>query len=117
MASEGEKPRASKGLSRALKHGLHLRTGRRQMARHPVHVELLPAVQHGGHNGDADAASDIPGQVHQPRGRVVFLLGQKCISRGVDRNEQKCQTHGLQHSGEHDRTEINSEVEAGHVKQ
>src|SRR3974390_154730 len=72
--------------------GLHIpRVEKRLVANEVGLVHLRQAHLQGGHEGDADAATDVAGQIDEACGVIHALLGDKSKGGDVDRDEEKRQ--------------------------
>ena len=75
---------------------LELRVSRIEAGSEIGLMNLGAARQHGGDEGNADAAADVAREIDQAGSGVIFSGRQKSVSGGVDGHEKKCEAHGLE---------------------
>src|SRR5580704_10659609 len=80
-------------------------------------MDLAPAVEHGGDQGNSDTTPDVAGQVHQTRRGVVLISRQESVGSGVNRYEEKCHARSLEDASRSRSAEIDRQVKTRHVKQ
>src|SRR5258708_2798634 len=80
-------------------------------------VCLGSAVQHGGDDGNSNAAANVAREVHQARSGVVLLARKESVGGGIDGNEQESHAGSLDHTRSSQSPEIDLKVKASHVEQ
>ncbi len=83
----------------------------------PLLMELLPASDQGGANGDTAAAPDVARQVDQARGIAGFCFRDEGKRHGVDGHEQERQPQALHHARADGVSEIDLRVPMRHLEQ